>query len=332
MDVDSRAAAPDTLDITVLMGGPSSEREVSFLSGQAVARALEGLGHRVTRADISPSDTSALDCPRIDVVFIALHGEFGEDGKVQTLCESRRLAYTGSGPRAGELAMDKAAAKQIVRRHGLATPDWTVIEEYQPPGRVAARAAEMSLPVVVKPVTGGSSVDVTIARSADQRDRAMEAGLDKYGRVMLERFVAGREITVSILGQHALPVIQIVPKREFYDYLAKYADDAGTEYLFDFGVEAGLLRSIQETALAVHEALGCRDMSRADFILDESNSPQLLEVNTIPGFTGHSLLPMAARRAGIEFPQLVDRLARMAYARRGQPPPAPKDLPAGRQE
>ena len=315
-------AAPAPLNVTVLMGGPSSEREVSLVSGEAVARALEGLGHRVLRADIQPHDASALDAPGTDVVFIALHGEFGEDGKVQTLCEARGLPYTGSNPRASELAMDKAAAKQIVRRHGLATPDWIVIEEYHTPSQTARHVAEMPPPVVVKPVTGGSSVDVTIARTIDQRDAAIEAGLDKYGRVMIERFVTGRELTVGILGEEPLPVIEIVPKGAFYDYAAKYADDAGTEYRFDLDVEAGALRAIQASALAVHQGMGCRDMSRVDFILDQGGQAWMLEVNAIPGFTGHSLLPMAARRSGIEFPQLVDRLVRMAYSRRIQALPS----------
>ncbi|MCY2927870.1 MAG: D-alanine--D-alanine ligase [Planctomycetota bacterium] len=313
---------PDSLHVTVLMGGPSSEREVSLVSGGAVAAALESVGHRVRRADIQPNDASALDAPGIDVVFIALHGEFGEDGKVQALCEARGLAYTGSNPRASELAMDKAAAKQIVRRHGVDTPDWIVIEEYRSPGQAARQVAELSLPVVVKPVTGGSSVDVTIARDAGVRDAAIEAALDKYGRVMVEQFIAGGELTVGILGDQALPVIQIVPKRAFYDFTAKYADDAGTEYLFDFGVAPGALRAIQASALAVNEALGCRDMGRVDFILDAAGRAWMLEVNTIPGFTGHSLLPMAARRSGVEFPQLVDRLVRMAYSRRVQALPS----------
>ena len=319
--VDDRRE-PDSLNVTVLMGGPSSEREVSLVSGGAVATALESVGHRVSRADIQPNDAEALEAPGIDVVFIALHGEFGEDGKVQALCEARGLAYTGSNPRASELAMDKAAAKQIVRRNGVDTPDWVVVEEYHTVSRSASEVAELSLPVVVKPVTGGSSVDVTIAHDAGVRDAAIGAALDKYGRVMVEKFIAGRELTVGILGEQALPVIQIVPKRAFYDFTAKYADDAGTEYLFDFGVAPGALRAIQASALAVNEALGCRDMCRVDFILDAAGRAWMLEVNTIPGFTGHSLLPMAARRSGVEFPQLVDRLVRMAYSRRVQALPS----------
>ena len=303
------------LDITVLMGGPSAEREVSLMSGTAIADALERRGHKVTRADILPGDTSALDRDAIDVVFIALHGEFGESGEVQRLCEERNRRYTGSGPRASELAMDKAATKQIAKRIGLRTPDWMIIEEFHTPEQIGRWLPELPLPVVLKPVDGGSSVDITVARTQQQRDGALEVLLDKYGRAMLERFVAGRELTVSILGDEALPVLEVVPARDFYDYTAKYADDAGTKYTFDHGLTEEVRRSVQADAETAHRALGCRDMSRSDFLLDADGIPWLLEINTIPGFTGHSLLPMAAAKVGIDFEELVDRIARMAMQR-----------------
>ncbi len=303
-------------DVTVLMGGPSAEREVSLVSGTAIAEGLQRAGHRVTRADISPADVSALDREDLEVVFIALHGLFGESGEVQKLCEARGLPYTGSGRRASELAMDKAAAKQLFKRAGLATPDWMIVEEFHPPEMVAEWLEQLPPPVVVKPVDGGSSVDVTIALNPAARDAAMEDVLDRYSRVMVERFVQGRELTVGILGARALPLLEIVPTRGFYDYTAKYADDAGTEYRFDHGLNAETVRRIQEEALAAHNVIGCRDMSRVDFLLDAQGVSHVLEVNTIPGFTGHSLLPMAAREAGIEFEQLVDALVAMA-ARRG---------------
>jgi len=302
------------LDITVLMGGPSTERDVSLDSGRAIADALERVGHRVSRDDILPTDTRALDREGVDVVFIALHGEFGEDGHVQALCEDRGLAYIGSGPRASELAMDKAAAKQVFRREGLATPDWIIVEEYDDPAEGAERVAAMDMPVVVKPVSGGSSVDVTIARDADARDRAMENLLDTYSRAMIEQFIDGRELTVGILGGQVLPIIEIVPPEEFYDKAAKYTD-CGTQYVFDHGLDAGAVRATQAAALATHDALGCRDLSRADIMLDAAGTPWVLEVNTIPGFTSHSLLPMAAARVGISFDQLVDGIAAMALAR-----------------
>ncbi len=300
------------LDITVLMGGPSSEREVSLMSGSAVADALERVGHRVARADISPADTSALDRKGIDVVFIALHGEFGESGEVQEVCEARGLRYIGSGPRASKLALDKAAAKQIFKRSGMNTPDWIIVESSHKADQLQDRLAAWPPAVVVKPVNGGSAIDITVARDSAARDRALEAVIDKYGRAMLEPYVPGRELTVGILGEQPLPLLEIAVAREFYDYTAKYSDGAGTRYIFDHGLDAATTAAAQAAALAAHHTLGCRDLSRADFILDDAGELQVLEINTIPGFTSHSLVPMAAEKIGISFEELVDRLVQMA--------------------
>jgi D-alanine-D-alanine ligase len=297
------------------MGGPSSEREVSIWSGQAVADALEAAGHVVTRGDILPGKTQILDRDDIDVVFIAMHGEFGESGQVQQLCEDRGLAYVGSQPVASRLAMDKAAAKQRFRRVGLETPDWIVIERFHSPDKTAAWLEELSLPAVVKPVDAGSSVDVYICREPTQRDSALENVVDSSGRALIERFVPGREVTVGILDRLPLPVIEIRCRDAFYDYHAKYADDAGTQYVFDHGMDQALVESLQRDALKAHDALGCRDLSRVDFILGPDNVGHVLEINTIPGFTSHSLLPKAAAQAGIDFPELCDRLVRMARKR-----------------
>ncbi len=308
-------SATRVLDITVLMGGPSAEREVSLMSGNAIADGLQRRGHNVTRADILPNDPSALDRNGIDVVFIALHGDFGESGEVQRLCQEHRLRYTGSGPRASQLAIDKAATKQIVKRVGLTTPDWMIVEDFHAPNQIAQWLPELELPVVLKPVDGGSSVDITIAHTRQARDEALDSLLDKYGRAMLERFIPGRELTVGILGDEPLPVLEIVPGGEFYDYRAKYSDEAGTVYTFDHGLDARTTEILQASARATHRALGCRDMSRVDFLLDDEATPWVLEINTIPGFTSHSLLPMAAARTGVEFDHLVDRIAAMAMGR-----------------
>ncbi len=303
------------LDITVLMGGESAEREVSIMSGTLIADALERIGHRVTRSDISASDTSALDRDAIDAVFIALHGPFGESGEVQTLCEERELRYTGSGARASELAMDKPAAKQIFRRCGLTTPDWMIIEDFHGPEVLKYWLEEIPPPLVIKPVDGGSSIDIYIVRDTTKRDRILEEMLDDYGRVMLEGFVEGRELTVGILADQPLPLLEIIPRNEFYDYDAKYTDDAGTQYSFEHGLDSGIVEAAQQEALTAHRSLGCRDFSRVDFILDPAGELQVLELNTIPGFTAHSLLPMAAAHAGISFEQLADRLVQMAMER-----------------
>jgi D-alanine-D-alanine ligase len=302
-------------DITVLMGGPSNEREISLLSGKAIAEALEQVGHRVTRADIHPGDTSALDRKGMDLVFIALHGDFGESGELQQLCEDRSLRYTGSSARASKLGMDKAAAKQICKRAGLVTPDWMIIEEFHDPALTREWLEDLSVPVVVKPVTGGSSLDVTLCHEEARRDAAVADLLDLYERAMIERLVSGREVTVGILGDETLPLIEIIPARPFYDYFAKYNDGGGTEFSFDHELAEDVVARCQADALKAHQTLGCRDISRVDFILDEQSAPQFLEINTIPGFTSHSLVPMAAAKAGIEFPQLADRIVQMAMTR-----------------
>ena len=303
------------LDITVLMGGPSSERDVSLLSGAAIAGGLESVGHKVTRADISPQDTEALDRDGIDVVFIALHGEFGESGEIQALCEDRGLLYTGSNERASRLGMDKAATKQILKRGGLTTPDWMIVEEYHTSEQVAKWLAELPPPVVLKPVDGGSSVDIKIVTDVAHRDEAIEYLVDKYSRAMLERYLPGREFTVGIIGNHTLPVMEILPDGDFYDYRAKYDDDAETAYVFSHGLDEEVSRRMQSDAMSAHRILGCRDVSRVDFILDSSNTPNVLEINTIPGFTSHSLVPKAAQAAGISFEQLVDGIVAMAMNR-----------------
>lgn len=312
---ESSCGVVDLLDITVLMGGPSSEREVSLMSGTAIADALERLGHRVVRADISPRDTSALDRGGIDLVFIALHGQFGESGQVQAMCEMRGLKYIGSGPRASEMAMDKAAAKHIFRRAGLNTPDWMIIEEFHDRSQAIQWLAELSPPVVVKPVDSGSSIDVTVARDQAARDEALSELMDKYGRAMVERFIAGREFTVGIVGKEVLPVLEIVPGGEFYDYRAKYSEDVGTRYVFDHGLSSSACLEMQDAALVAHRSLECRDISRVDFIVDGQGTAYVVEINTIPGFTTHSLLPMAAVRVGISFDQLIEKIVKLAMVR-----------------
>jgi len=303
------------LDITVLMGGPSAERDISLLSGSAIADALKSVGHRVTRADISPQDTTALDREGMDVVFIALHGDFGESGEAQMLCEQRGLRYTGSNERASRVGMDKAAAKQILKRGGLTTPDWMIVEEFHPVDQVARWIEELPPPVVLKPVDGGSSLDITIATDLRQRDEALEYLVDKYGRAMLERYLPGREFTVGIIGNSALPLMEIVPDGRFYDYRAKYDDEAKTSYVFNHGLNEQVVKRMRADAVNAHRILGCRDLSRVDFILDQNNTPNVLEINTIPGFTSHSLVPKAAAAAGISFEKLVDGIVAMAMNR-----------------
>jgi D-alanine-D-alanine ligase len=298
------------------MGGASSEREVSLMSGEAIAAALEKRGHSVTRADITPIWTEALDREGIDVVFIALHGDFGESGDVQRLCEERGLRYTGSGPMASMMGMDKVASKQIFKKAGLVTPEWVVIEEFTPIDEARSMLRDMGLPVVLKPISGGSSVDVFICHDEEDRKEALEELLDVYARAMVEKYIPGDEFTVGILGDEALPVINVVPGGSFYDYDSKYSDDAGTRYIMDHGLDLDVVAQLQFDALAAHRSLDCRDFSRIDFIRDENGIFQVLEINTIPGFTSHSLLPKAAAEAGVDFEELCDRIVAMAMSRK----------------
>lgn len=294
------------LRITVLRGGPSAEREVSLNSGRGVAEALRASGHEVFEADISPDDLSALD-RAADVVFSVLHGTFGEDGTLQRIMEQRGLRFVGSGSKASALAIDKAAAKALAIKAGISTPAFHVLTR-----QTASRdLPTWSGPVVVKPVDQGSSVLTSIIRTPDELAPAVEAVIDRYGRALVEQFIDGDELTVGILGDEALPTICIRPRQAFYDYHAKYIDDA-TEYLFDAGHPRALLEKAQADSRRFFGLAGCRHLARVDWMLDRTGTLWFLEINTLPGFTSHSLLPKAAARVGISYAELCDRLARMA--------------------
>lgn len=298
------------LKIAVLMGGPGSEREVSLKSGRRVGDALQALGHDVYSADIQPDNLSALDRP-MDMVFLALHGEFGEDGQVQRILERRGIKYSGSGPRASALAMDKVAAKcRFVETH-VPTPRFDVVS----PQRVDQILEHWTCPAVVKPAAEGSSVDCRIVRDNDELRVAVEDISRRYDRCLLEELIQGPELTVGILGETALPPIQIRTRREFYNYEAKYLDD-DTEYLFDIDLPAAVLERIGKLSLQAHRALGCRDFSRVDWMVDaRTREPYVLEINTIPGLTDHSLLPKAAGRAGLSFEMLCQRIVELTCQR-----------------
>lgn len=297
------------LRVTVLRGGPSAEREISLASGAAVARACRRLGYRVTEADIRPEDLTALDRPA-DVVFPVLHGPFGEDGQLQAILDARGLRYVGSDAAASRLAMDKDATKQRWVAEGLPTAPWVTVDATTGQGL----PKELAPPLVLKPVAEGSSIGVVFADSAQELKPALAKAVRHYGRVLVERKLVGPELTVGILGDEALPIIQIEPNAGFFDYEAKYQRD-DTAFLFEPDIDELIYGLIQELALAAFRTLGCRDLGRVDLIVDEHEGPQLLEINTIPGFTDHSLLPKAAAQAGIDFEQLVEQLVAMACER-----------------
>lgn len=300
-------SAPPALRVTVLAGGPSAERAVSLESGQAIAAALTRRGHEVFIADIDPQNLAALD-RSADVIFPALHGTFGEDGQVQRLMEARGLRFVGSRSSASAAAMDKIATKRIVQSLRLDTPAFDLIDS----AAFAAQRWTLRAPVVAKPVDQGSSVETSICRADDEIAPALSRVIQRYGRALLESFISGPEMTVGVLANRPLPPICIRPKRGFYDYHAKYqADD--TEYLFDAGFSADWLGKLQDMSCQVFRAVGCRHLARIDWMIDASQRPWFLEVNTLPGFTSHSLLPKAAAQVGIPFDALCDQLVRMAH-------------------
>jgi D-alanine-D-alanine ligase len=303
-------SAGERLDITLLAGGPGDEREVSLASGKCVAAALLEFGHRVTVCDVSPADLSALDRPT-DLFFIALHGEFGEDGALQAALERRGLLFTGTGAAASAVAMDKAKSKARFIEAGVATPRFDVAR----PARLMQVADRWRLPVVVKPVRSGSSVDTYLIRDRRDFGPKLRAVVHKHGESLVEELIDGPELTVGILGDKALPVIEIRTKRAFYDYQAKYVDE-DTQYLFDIDLPPTLLADVQAQSLRAAVALDCRDFCRVDWKVDQvTHEPYVLEINTIPGFTSHSLLPKAAARAGESFGQLCQRIVEMAMSR-----------------
>ncbi|MBK8913444.1 MAG: D-alanine--D-alanine ligase [Phycisphaerales bacterium] len=308
---DPPPSAARALRITLLRGGPGPERSVSFASGTEIAAALRRRGHTVLEADIAPDNLSALDAPA-DLIFIGLHGEFGEDGTLQRILEQRGLKFTGSGSAASALAMNKIAAKRIAQQCGAQTAAWRHIRSPEWPALRTAAPADLIAPLVVKPVASGSSVETHVLQTADRPAvfAAIERVLAAFGEALVEQFISGQEATVAVLEGRALPPIVIRPRAQFYDFRAKYeADD--TEYLFD-ALPPAVLQELLRRSEALFAGLGCRHLARVDWIVDAAGVPWFLEANTLPGFTSHSLAPKAAARAGIGFDELCDRLARLA--------------------
>ena len=295
--------------VTVLRGGPSAEREVSLASGAAVANACRRLGHAVTEADVGPNDLSALDIPA-DVVFPVLHGAFGEDGQLQAILEHRGLCYVGSDSAASRLAIDKNASKQRWQDEGLPTAPWICLDETVDIAAVDCPGP----PAVLKPLCEGSSIGISFCETLDELRAEARRAISEHGKVLVEKRLLGPELTVGIVAGEALPVIEIRPALAFYNYEAKYYRD-DTQYLFDADVDSSTYSLAQETAIKAFQALGCRDYGRVDFIVDRQDGVQILEINTIPGFTDHSLLPKAAAKVGIGFDELVARLLNLAVER-----------------
>ena len=298
--------------IAVLMGGPGSERDVSMATGKGVAKALRSLGADVSEVDVKGADFELPD--GVELAFIALHGPFGEDGQVQKILEERGVAYTGEGAAESELAFDKIRSKDAFREHGVPTPYWQIVTLGQRP--------TIPIPFVIKAPRQGSTVGVHIIRNEREVDAAM-ADASKYDRELLvEKFVPGRELTIGILGDQALPIIEIIPKGGFYDFTNKYpflnpSAGGGAEHVCPAQIPDEQTRTIQELALRAHRALGLQVYSRVDIMLPEEGEPSVLEVNTIPGMTEASLLPEAAAVAGIGYPELCARIIELSQRRLG---------------
>lgn len=302
--------------VAVLAGGDSAERSVSLKSGAAVAHALAEQGHGIVPLDPAAVDLARYDWTGIDLAFNALHGPFGEDGRVQELLESIGMPYTGSGVIASRLAMSKSAAKERFLQQGVPTPEYVLIHEADTATAILAKANEIGFPLVVKPDAQGSSLGVTIVRTPDELPAALTRcfELDSFG--LIEAAIPGEEWTLGVLDDQALPLIRIETEREFYDFSAKYTDD-DTRYCFEFDLPDEVVRSIEAAGLAACRAVGTNGIARVDLRLDRFHQPWVLEVNTVPGFTDHSLVPKAAARLGWSFGELCERAIESALVLRG---------------
>jgi D-alanine-D-alanine ligase len=296
--------------IAVLMGGPGSEREVSLATGHGISKALRSLGVDAVEVDVRDENFKLPEL--VDLAFIALHGTFGEDGQIQQLLEERGVAYTGEGVQGSRLAFDKIRSKEKFEEHGVRTPKWETIEANQQP--------RMRPPMVIKAPRQGSTVGVHIVKHAEEIQPAI-AGSAKYDReLLIEKFVSGRELTIGILGDQALPILEIIPKGGFYDFTNKYPflnpqAGGGAEHVCPARIDEKKTAEIQELALRAFRALGLQVYGRVDVILSDSREPFVLEVNTIPGMTEASLLPEAAAAAGIGYVDLCARIIALSRAR-----------------
>jgi len=332
------------MKVVVLMGGTSDERAVSLASGVQVARALREAGHDVIALDTARGPIAARDeehlrqegvglapptiaelraldesnivaltrdpaLGEVDVFFVALHGGSGEDGTVQALLDVAGVTYTGSDRLGCSLAMDKEVSKRLFRDTGIPTPMWTT-------GTPSAAEVErkLGLPVIVKVASGGSSLRLVLAHDRAELESAIEQSRSWNDLVLFEAYHRGRELTVGVVGNEALPVGEIIPAHELFDYECKYQPGLAEE-IFPADLDDELRQRVQRLAVQAHRALRLRDYSRIDFILDDEGVPWCLEANACPGMTANSLLPKAARAAGVAFPQLCDRIAGLARTR-----------------
>jgi D-alanine-D-alanine ligase len=294
--------------IGVLAGGPSNERSISLRSGRAVHDALLGEGLDSVFLDVKNDIDEIIEKSCIDVAFIALHGRFGEDGTVQRMLEDAGIPYTGSGVEASAAALDKAVSKDLFIKNSIPVPKHVVLIKGRPyPGALD----ELGMPIVVKPHLEGSSIGLSIVNDKNLLQDAIDKAFEYGDKVILEEYINGRELTVGILNDEALPVIEIVPKNKIYDYDAKYKDSA-TKYLVPAPISEDVSKNARRLGVMAHKTLGCRSFSRVDMMMAPSGDIFVLEVNTIPGMTERSLLPKAARATGLRFGSLCVKILEAA--------------------
>lgn len=294
--------------VGVLYGGVSAEREVSLRSGRAIYQALESLGYDVVGIDVGPDICSVLTGENVQIAFLALHGGYGENGAIQGLLDVLGIPYSGSGVLASALAMNKIFSKKIFQHHHIPTPLSVVFPHGEAPdvGKI-----DFPLPWVVKPATEGSSIGVSIVRESHELQGALERASRFGSQILVESYIAGKEVHIGVLNGKAIGGVEVKPSREFYTYEAKYTSGL-TEYIIPPVISEDVYERACAVALAAHESLGCKGATRIDLRIDGNGTPYVLEVNTIPGMTETSLLPKIARSAGLEFPQLIEEILRGA--------------------
>lgn len=298
------------------MGGSSAEREISIQTGTGVMRALGSLGYSAQSLDYDRRFIDAIRDLAPDLVFNALHGPGGEDGQVQGILDYLGIPYTGSGMEAAAVAMDKHLTKKLLSAEGLPTAAWDLFDLSG--GTLPLLPGSLNVPLVIKPRFQGSSAGVTIVRTHEQWSQAMIASAAQYAEVVAEEFIAGREFTCGVLGEEALPVVEIVSNAgEFYNFESKYAA-GGSTHIVPADIDPDLAARIGMLALSAHRLVGLRDYSRTDFIVSQEGRPYILEINTLPGLTPTSLLPDACNAMGIGYEALIDRLVGYALSRNGE--------------
>lgn len=313
-----------SLRVAVLAGGLSLEREVSLRSGRRVAEALTDRGHHVTRLDLDERLVDRLVDSDVDVCSLALHGKAGEDGTIQGLLELLGLPYTGPDAVASAVAWDKAVCKGLLARAGIATPDWVAvssdaIQDMGAAGALDRVADRLGSALVVKPSQGGASMGVRRAEPGPDLASALVTAFSYHDVALVERFISGTEVAVSLLDGAPLPAVEIVPRVGAYDFAARYTHGA-TEFFAPARLDDATLERCRQIAVDAYELVGCRDVSRADLMVDDDGRPWILELDTCPGMTETSLLPMAAEAGGWDFPTLCERIIRLGAARDAEKP------------